>query len=66
MNNSDVLILDKGLLKETFNLIASELPNRIPQKFFRLYEEGFYDALDSVATILELKRVKDRRYEYAE
>ena len=56
---NEIISYPKQLLRETMNEIRAYGMKRIPHKFFKLYENGFIDALDQAAFILGMTKTED-------
>ena len=62
----ETIAFPKRYLREVVNEIKAYGMKRKPYKYFKLYEDGFNDALEQMALILNMKKTEEGKYDYDE
>lgn len=66
IDSEETIAFPKQYLREVVNEIKSYGMKRKPHRYFKLYEDGFNDALEQMALILNMKKTEEGKYDYDE
>lgn len=66
INPEETITFPKQSLREVVNEIKVYGVKRKPHRYFKLYEDGFNDALEQMALILNMKKTEEGKYDYDE